>query len=142
MPNAITPTRAPLHDRVLRVGLFVVGLSAIGYLLGSAAVPCGFARMFHAPCPGCGSTRAMLALRAGDWPAFLHYNPLAPLMTALLLLLAVQATLSLAATGTFQRVGDGKIGLLVSRGVLLVVALEVLLWLARFGGLLGGPVPV
>ena len=31
---------------------------------------------------------------------------------------------------------------IVARGVLVIAALEVLLWFARFSGFLGGPVPV
>ena len=84
----------------------------------------------------------MLALATGNVDGLLRYNPLAPLMTAFLVLLAYQGVTSLAATGTFKHVGDGKIGLIVSRGVLIVAALEVVLWIARFGGFLGGPVPV
>ncbi len=84
----------------------------------------------------------MLALFSGDLAAVLRYNPLAPFMTALVALLAFQALASVTTTGTLARTGDGAIGAVVSRGVLLVGALEVLLWLARFGGFLGGPVPV
>jgi len=128
--------------RAFRVALFVAGLSAIAFLLYSAQIPCGFARVFRTPCPGCGSTRAMLALLSGDLHGLVHYNPLAPLMTAFLLLLTFQAATSVAATGTFERVGDGKIGLIVSRGVLAVALLEVALWVARFAGFLGGPVSI
>ena len=137
MPNAI---RRKKH--VLRATLFVAGLGAVAFLLASAHVPCGFARVFHLPCPGCGSTRAMLALFSGDLPGFLRMNPLAPLMTALVVALALQGVSSLLATGTFRGVGDGRVGLWVSRGVLVIAALEVLLWVARFSGFLGGPVPV
>lgn len=98
--------------------------------------------MFHTPCPGCGSTRAMLALASGDLHAFLRYNPLAPFMTALVLVLAVQAVVSVLATGTLRDVGHGRVGTLVARGMMVVATLEVLLWIARFGGFLGGPVPV
>jgi len=84
----------------------------------------------------------MLALASGDLHGLVRYNPLAPFMTALIVVLALQALASLLATGTFRRVGDGIVGLVVSRGMLVVAALEVVLWVARFGGFLGGPVPV
>jgi hypothetical protein len=128
--------------RVVRAAGVVVGLGAVAFVLGSAHVPCGFARMFHMPCPGCGSTRAMLALLDGDLHALLHYNPLAPFMTALVVVLAVQAVVSVLATGTFRDVGHGRVGTFVSRGMMIVATLEVLVWIARFGGFLGGPVPV
>lgn len=134
--------RVAIRVRVRRAAIFVGALGAITYLLASAGVPCGFARIFHVPCPGCGSTRAMLALATGDLHGLVRYNPLAPFMTLLIVALALQAFASVLATGTFRRVGDGVVGLLVSRGVMVVAALEVLVWIARFGGFLGGPVPV
>lgn len=136
------PARVGLPVRLRRAALLAAALAAAAFALGAAHVPCAFARLLHVPCPGCGSTRAMLALATGDLPAFLRYNPLAPFMTLLVVVLAVQALGSVLATGTLQRVGDGKVGVLVSRGALVVAALEVALWLARFGGVLGGPVPV
>lgn len=84
----------------------------------------------------------MLALIAGDLHGFLRYNPFAPLMTLAVVALAVQAMSSVLETGTLRRVGEGTIGMVISRGVLVVAVFEVALWLARFGGLLGGPVPV
>ena len=137
MPNA---NATEIHPA--RAAAFAAGLGLVTFLLSSMHIPCGFARMFHVPCPGCGSTRAMLALASGDVHGLLQFNPLAPFMTALVVLLAVQAFSSVLKTGTFQRVGDGTIGMIVSRGVLVVAALEVVLWVARFGGFLGGPVPV
>lgn len=130
------------HVRLGRAALLAVVLATVAFLLGAVHVPCGFARLLHLPCPGCGSTRAMLALASGDWSSVLRYNPLAPFMTLLVVLLAAQALASVVRTGTLSRVGDGVIGLVVSRGILVVAALEVAVWLARFGGLLGGPVPV
>lgn len=128
--------------RVRRAAIFVGVLGAVSYLLAAAQVPCGFARMFHLPCPGCGSTRAMLALASGDLHGLVRYNPLAPFMTLLIVALALQALASVLATGTFRRVGDGAVGTLVSRGVMVVGVLEVIVWVARFSGFLGGPVPV
>ena len=136
------PHRPDGRTRMLRaLGVFG-GLAAVAFLLGSALVPCGFAHTFHIPCPGCGSTRAMLALAHGDLDAFVRYNPFAPFMTGLVVLLALQAVMSVLATGTLRYVGHGRIGTVVSRGMVIVATLEVLLWIARFGGFLGGPVPV
>lgn len=147
MPNANAPTpTAPdattAAIRIRRSAIFVSVLGGVTYLLAAAQVPCGFAHIFHVPCPGCGSTRAMLALASGDLHGLVRYNPLAPFMTLLVIALAGQALASVLATGTFRRVGDGTIGTLVSRGVMVVGALEVLVWIARFGGFLGGAVPI
>jgi hypothetical protein len=150
MPNANAPIESAVSTpgalsataRIGRAALFAAGLAVIAVLLAAAQVPCGFARIVHLPCPGCGSTRAMLALASGDLAGLVRYNPLAPFMTLLVVALASQAFASVLATGTFRRVGDGAIGVLVSRGVMVVAVLEVLVWIARFGGFLGGPVPV
>jgi hypothetical protein len=84
----------------------------------------------------------MLALASGDLSSFVRFNPLAPFITALIVVLSVQAFASVLATGTFRRVGDGAVGTLVSRGALVIGTLEFAVWLARFAGFLGGPVPV
>ena len=149
MPNPNATLAAAHHRgarsravRFARAGIFAAVMGVFVCLLASAHVPCGFARIFRMPCPGCGSTRAMLALAHGDLTSFLRYNPMAPFMTLLVTLLVVQAFASLIATGTFARVGDGGMGKLVSRGAIVIGLLEFVLWAARFVGFLGGPVPV
>jgi uncharacterized protein DUF2752 len=142
MPNANAKPVLPVSARVVRSSLFAAALGAFAFLLSSAHVPCGFARIFHMPCPGCGSTRAMLALASGDLHSFVRYNPFAPFMTLLVVLLAGQAFASLVTTGTFRRLGEGGVGTLVSRGAVVIGVLEFAVWVARFGGFLGGPVPV
>ena len=84
----------------------------------------------------------MLALADGDVHALMRFNPLAPFMSALLVILLAQALASLLATGTFRGVGDGQVGVLVSRGALVIASLQFVVWIARFAGFLGGPVPV
>ncbi len=129
-------------NRYVRAGIFAAVLGVFGFLLSSAHVPCGFARIFRMPCPGCGSTRAMLALAHGDLGSLVRYNPMAPFMTLLITVLVVQAFFSLVTTGTFKRVGDGGVGILLSRGAIVIGVIEFVIWAARFGGFLGGPVPV
>lgn len=130
------------RNHVARAAVFGAALAGATFLLASAHVPCGFARLFHTPCPGCGSTRAMLALGVGDLHSFVRYSPLAPFMTALLVMLCLQAFASILATGTFKTVGEGRVGALVARGAMVLGILEFVVWVARFGGFLGGPVPV
>ena len=84
----------------------------------------------------------MLALAHGDVASFVHYNPMAPFMTLLVTVLVVQAFASLVTTGTFRRVGDGGVGTLLSRAAIVIGVIEFVIWVARFGGFLGGPVPV
>src|SRR5262245_51462791 len=68
-----------------RAALTLGALGAVATLLSWKAIPCGFAALTHHPCPGCGSTRAVLALASGDLRGVLHYNPLGPAMALLVL---------------------------------------------------------
>jgi hypothetical protein len=115
---------------------------ALGVLLYARGVPCVFARVFHVPCPACGSTRAVLALLRGDLRGVLHNNPLGPVAALLLGLLAAQSLFSLFVHGDFRDAGEGRLGLVARRALYVVVAAELVLWIARFFGALGGPVPV
>ncbi|MDB4945424.1 MAG: hypothetical protein JWP97_4958 [Labilithrix sp.] len=145
MPNPNAPALAPLPSRAVRLrraAIFTLALAGAVSVLGSGHVPCGFAKIFGTPCPGCGSTRSMLALAHGDLDSYLRFNPLAPLMSALLGIVLVQAYVSLLRTGTFRGVAHGRSGILLARAGVVVGVLELALWIARFGGFLGGPVPV
>lgn len=128
--------------RVVRTARLAFSLLLVSAALGGSVVRCPFAWVFHTPCPTCGSARTMLALAAGDVRGAMRYNPLAPFTTLLVVLLAVQALASVFSTGTFNRLGAGVIGIVVSRGALLVAILEMAIWLARWAGAFGGPVPV
>jgi hypothetical protein len=122
--------------------LTVAGLGAAFALLYAGAVPCVFARVLHLPCPACGSTRAVLALAHGDLEGVLRMNPLGPVAAVLLGFFAVQAVASVLRRGDFQAVGEGPLGAIAKRALAAVVVLEIVLWIARFFGAFGGPVPV
>lgn len=132
----------PLPVRLRRAALTAVLFGVFAAVLYAKGVPCAFARIFHTPCPGCGSTRAVLALLHGDLPNVLRYNPLGPVVAVLLGVLGIQSFVSVLSHGDFRDAGEGRIGLVVKRILILVVIVEVLLWVARFFGALGGPVPV
>jgi hypothetical protein len=60
---------------------------AAWWLLRGVALPsgpeftvCALRRFAGLPCPGCGLTRAFLALSRGDLEAAIHFHPLAPLL--------------------------------------------------------------
>ena len=67
--------------RVLLTGLAVLGLGAIycGLALRGIGIPCLFHRVTGWQCPGCGNSRAVLALLRLDLGAALEYNLLFPL---------------------------------------------------------------
>lgn len=94
------------------------------------------------PCPGCGLTRAALALLHGDLAAALRFHPLAPLLVPLFAFAMAKVLVDYvraepprpAATWWTSRAAT------LVASALLVIVLGV--WLARFAGYFGGPVPV
>lgn len=103
---------------------------------------CPVARFLHAPCPGCGMTRAMQLLASGEVAASMHMHPLAiPTALAQLVFAAVTVALTLQRGSPFSlwssAWGRGSV-----YAVGAVLGLDVVLWIARFCGALGGPVPV
>ncbi len=100
---------------------------------------CPIARITHHPCPTCGLSRATQSLLTGDF----HYALVSqPLVLVVAPFLAVLVTLELGtyvwtgALGTWARKMPFRIGIIV-----LAIALFVM-WIARFFGYFGGPVPV
>ncbi|HVJ90994.1 MAG TPA: DUF2752 domain-containing protein [Labilithrix sp.] len=135
-------TSPPLAVRLRRAGAISVAFGAMGLLLFANGVPCAFAGLFHTPCPGCGSTRAVLALLHGDLAGVLRHNPIGPVVAVLAATLAVQAVRSVLVHGDSRAMGEGRVGYVVKRGIILCFGLEIVLWVARFFGAFGGPVPV
>jgi hypothetical protein len=126
--------RAAHLPRAALTALTALAFAALFALLGSGSVPCAFAEVLHLPCPGCGSTRAVHALLRGDLASALRYNALGPVLAALVLAFGVVATVAVAR--------DGSVARLLTRALLVVAVLEIAVWIARFLGALGGPVPV
>jgi hypothetical protein len=125
-----------------RAALTATGLAFFGTLLWAKAVPCAVATLTHQPCPGCGSTRAVLALFHGDVDGMLRTNPFGPFMAGVLAVLVYQAITSMLFDGDFRRVAAGRSGKVLTRVVIVIATLETILWIARFCGAFGGPVPV
>lgn len=133
---------APVAVRVRRSAITLVAFSALFVALYLKALPCMFAKVTHEPCPGCGSTRAVLALLHGDLHDVLRYNPFGPAMAILMGIFGLQAFASMVKYGDFREAGEGRLGRIVKVVFFAVAALEVGLWVLRFFGLFGGPVPV
>jgi hypothetical protein len=139
---AIAMTSAPLPVRLRRAALGLLFGGALFALLYAGAVPCAFARWTHHPCPGCGSTRSVLALLHGDLHGVLANNPLGPAAALLIGIFAAQSWFSLLRWGDLRDAGEGRLALVIKRLLFVLAGLEVVLWIARFFGFFGGPVSV
>ncbi len=101
---------------------------------------CPFASFTGHPCPGCGLTRATLALAQGHLHEAIAFHPLAPLISPL--------AVGFLGYGAFVYVRSGRWPALAGPGSAWLVAaglmglLLVAVWIARFYGAFGGPVPV
>jgi len=131
----------PRHPRIERAAVALLLAGAAAAVVFCEVPLCPLARFAHIPCPGCGLTRATLALLHGDLATALSLHPLAPLVTP------VAGTAMAANLVAYVRNGT----LLTLRGraarwsdalLLTTAAAMFLLWVARFFGAFGGPVPV
>jgi Protein of unknown function (DUF2752) len=131
-------------NRPLRIAVLasVAGLFAIGAHFDFPLCP--MASSFGIPCPGCGLTRATLALFHGDLRAALHFHPLVWLLAPLFIGFVGSAVVDLLRDPTRPR----RTPLIrwnnrwLSIATLCVLVLMLGVWLARFAGYFGGPVPV
>ena len=106
---------------------------------------CPTALFFGIPCPGCGLTRATLALLRGDVGAALHFHPLVFVLTPLAAYALGTTLLDYVRGGTAGRTGalanwfgDARP---LRRGVRAARRRARRLG-RRFAGYFGGPVPV
>lgn len=126
------------RGRAARVGLMFGGF-ALAVLLN---VPlCPFAVLTRHPCPGCGLTRATLALLHGDVAESLHFHPLAGIIAPLVAIMLAYNTYSYIRFGRWAATEGVTNRWVIRFGVALAIA-TLALWIARFFGAFGGPVPV
>ncbi len=128
--------------RVRRTAVTAGILGLCTSLLYAGAIPCVFAHVFHVPCPGCGSTRSAVALLHGDLDQALRFNPFGPVLALFLGVLSLQALASMFVHGDLRGAGEGRLGAVLKYGIFAVAGLEIALWVVRFFGVLGGPVPL
>lgn len=104
-------------------------------------LPCPVALLTRHPCPGCGMTRATMALLRGDLHAALHFHPLVlVILPTLALFFGINSYVYLR-TGSWNYL-DGKSGRFWNIGIGLYALVAVGVWIARFFGAFGGPVAV
>ncbi len=126
-----TPLLAPLMAN-RPTGWFIVGYGGLQTLLTAFHLPgwpCPFLQVTGIPCPGCGFSRAIVALLSGDWSTALTFHAFAPLLLLALALLAAAVLLPDRPRrwliGWIERV-ENRTGLTA----VLLVGL-ILYWLAR-----------
>jgi uncharacterized protein DUF2752 len=145
LASRAAPGRGASRGSLASMGARAARLLAIGaavpalFALGVPACPVAF--FARIPCPGCGMTRATLRLLHGDWHGALAFHPL--VFVALPLALAFGATNAVVyvVRGRWGYV-DGLRGRALTWALGALVALMVGVWVARFFGAFGGPVPV
>jgi hypothetical protein len=124
--------------RALRLAAFGVALAAAAAL----RIPlCPVALLTGRPCPGCGLTRATLALLHGHVREAVGIHPLAPLVSPLLAGFLAYGAVVYVREGRWPANGGRAAGWVAGAGVVLW-ALLLGVWLARFWGAFGGPVSV
>jgi Protein of unknown function (DUF2752) len=123
----------------------LAGLALLGGLVSLAVYfdfpLCPMASTFGVPCPGCGLTRATLAVLHGDLHAALHFHPLVWLLAPLFAVFVGGAALELV-HGPYAASPLRVRGPAVNVAAALVLGLTVGVWVARFAGYFGGPAPV
>jgi hypothetical protein len=127
---------------VVRRGLLLAALLAgLGALLLVDVTICPFANLTGQPCPGCGLTRATLALLLGRFDQAVQLHPLSPVVLVVLAVAAFDGSRRLL-SGTDNKPSTRRGERLFAWvfGVLSVALLA--LWIARFLGHFGGPVEV
>lgn len=136
-PPPALGTAHPL-GRAVRLGM----IGAVLLLGVFTSVPlCPFAIITRHPCPGCGLTRATVALLHGHVLDALRFHPLSLVVAPLVVAGGIANAVSYVRTGRWSAV-EGLRGRWVTRAMLLLGVAMVCVWIARFLGALGGPVPV
>ena len=118
------------------------GYAVFGFLLWASAVPCLFAMVTHGPCPGCGSTRAVFALMRGDLHGVFRMNPVGPVVAVILAVFASLSIHSMLVTGDLKRFNASPVTKRLNQLVLGLAVVSFMMWIVRFFGWFGGPVPV
>jgi hypothetical protein len=116
-------------------------VGAVLFVLGRVGVLCPMAAVTGHPCPGCGLTRATLALLQGHLSEAVGFHPLAPLVSPLVLGLLVYGAVGYLRSGRWPAT-EGRAGARVAGAGVVLWVLLLVVWIARFYGAFGGPVAV
>jgi hypothetical protein len=128
----------------LRRAAIVLALGGLFALICVEHFPiCPMAGVLGLPCPGCGLTRATIALARGDFRGALHLHPLVWLISPIFGWAVASAAYGFVrgprANPPLKPWLDSRLVTALAIGVL---ALTIGVWGARFLGYFGGPAPV
>ena len=131
---------------VVRRALTVLGLGGAFALLAATGLPlCPMAGVLGIPCPGCGLTRATLALLHGHITTAFHFHPLVLVISPFFAWLTASAAYGYVRGPRPNAQRNLKPWLASRTATVLLSALLVatfVVWVARFRGYFGGPAPV
>jgi hypothetical protein len=100
-------------------------------------IRCPLAALYHIPCPGCGMTRAIALLATGHVRDSFRMNALAAPV------LAVSVALAIATFSQDRPAAEARLRFrLAITATIVTYGAAVALWILRWFGLFGGPVPV
>jgi hypothetical protein len=118
--------RQPLLCRAL---VTMAGLHFLLVSVGLSSWPCPIRHGLGIPCPGCGITRAMLALIRGDWLTAITIHAFAPMAWVIVFLIGLGAILP---THVRRMVGNRLAQVEQRTGLTLVLLLFMMVyWLVR-----------
>ena len=117
----------------------LLATAALAVLLSPLEL-CLSAAVLRLPCPGCGMTRASLALVHGDIKAALAFHPLSIVLVPCVLLFFAAQGVRYVGTGNSWSTTPLPRWTEVLAAAL--IAMLVVVWIARFFGYFGGPVSV
>lgn len=136
--------RAPLFSNSRREGR-VLRLALIAAVLGLAVafgIPlCPFAIVTRHPCPGCGLTRATLAILQGHFHEGLRFHPLAVVVSPVIAGAFSYNAFTYVTQGRWAA-AEAAQGRWITLFAIVIGTAMIALWIARFFGAWGGPVPV
>jgi len=117
-------------------GVLLVALGVLHFELWR----CPVAELLRVPCPGCGMTRAALALISGDVAGAVRLQPLSPALVPLAAAFAAREILAYVRFGRARP--ERPLRPWTRRLLAALAALLIGVWIARFFGAFGGPVRV
>lgn len=125
-------TRAVLVRRAVWAGVLAAILAA--FVVWGPAI-CPVRNSVGVPCPGCGLTRATVALLHGDVAGALHYHPVVWLMLPIFLLMVVEEVYIFVRRERLTLLSRIPNVVWWPTGLIILVV-----WISRFFGAFGGPV--